>query len=318
MATYPLGRSRYALLVAALLVLCPGVQARQNAADAKGALLRCDPWTVIKAIDGRSHEIKALQAGAFTDCEVPLSPGRHSLKVCFEANRLQMTGAANVLHVHRCDQDQELAFDAYAGSIHRIKLRIENPFTASIEDVTSTEADLPPSPTVNKSRRVPKAERKSTILVRTSGELPSFLGGSVQNLWFKASRMQQAFGGSREMRPEANGYFTGQVSNGDTLAIRRVLAGELTAFICDSAVPVYEDVPGGRVLYLGDYSFDTSPGGRRFTVSYDEEGARRFMQAHHPEWAGRFETARFRQLRVPEPCLLLPAANRLMLAPGGR
>ena len=137
----------------------------------------------------------------------------------------------------------------------------------------------------------------------------------MQHLWFKASRMAQAFSGTDKMRAETDGYFTGTVGNGDTVSLRYLETEGLPAFVCDTEVPVYEDLPGGRVLYLGDYHLKSGTTGGKFTVTWDLESARRFLQAHHPALVDKLELADSRELRVPEPCLLISEKQRLRRAP---
>ena len=65
---------------------------------------------------------------------------------------------------------------------------------------------------------------------------------------------------------------------------------------------MYEDLPGGKVLYLGDYHFEGSAGARRFTVTHDVEAARAFLRANHPDMLDKLVVADFRMLRTPELC----------------
>lgn len=281
------------------------------------ALLRCDPWTVIKAIDGRARKVSALQGGAFTDCEIPLSAGRHVVKVCYEGRSLTISGTGSLTTIYRCDQDRLVEFEAAEAHVYRLRLSLETGFAPNIEDVTETERDVRPSPTANKSRRgLSKDQRESMVLMRVSGGgEPALLAGTVQHLWFKASRMAQAFSGTDKMRAETDGYFTGTVGNGDTVSLRHLESEGLTAFVCDTEVPVYEDLPGGRVLYLGDYHLESGTAGGQFTVTWDLESARKFLQAHHPALVDKLELADSRELRVPEPCLLISEKQRLRRAP---
>ena len=58
------------------------------------------------------------------------------------------------------------------------------------------------------------------------------------------------------MRGEKDGYFTDKVSNGDSLGIYYMFHQEGSVwsrsfdYVCDTELPVYEDLPGGKVLYL--------------------------------------------------------------------
>jgi hypothetical protein len=290
------------------------VHARVDAqTSTSGALLRCDPWTVITAIDGRARKISALQGGAFTDCEIPLAAGRHAVKVCYEGRGYEISGSGNVQTIYRCDQDRLVEFDVADAHVYRLRLSLATGFAPAIEDVTATEREVPATPTSNKSRRgLPKEQRESMVLLRASGNAePAFMAGSVQHLWFKASRMRQALSGPEKLRAETDGYFTGTVRNGDTVSLRHMQTEGLAAFVCDTKVPVYEDLPGGQVLYLGDYHVESGPAGRQFTVTWDLESARKFLEARHPELANKLQLAASRELGVPEPCLLIPANQRL-------
>jgi hypothetical protein len=306
--------TRMAFMAMPLLLM----HARADAqADPSAALLRCDPWTVIKAIDGRARKVSALQGGAFTDCEIPFSAGRHVVKVCAEGLGLAMSGTTNVLTHYRCERDRLVEFEAFDQHVYRVKLSLETGFSPTIEDVTATERDVAPSPTANKSRRgVPAAQRESKVLVRVSGGgEPAFLQGTVRHLWFKASRMRQAFSGPDELRAQTDGYFMGTAGIGETISLRSIVKDGMPAFVCDTEVPVYEDLPGGRVLYLGDYHLEAGPAGPRFEVTFDLEAARKFLESHHPALVDRLEPAASRDLRVPEPCLLIPGEQRLRRRP---
>jgi hypothetical protein len=156
------------------------------------------------------------------------------------------------------------------------------------------------------------------VLVRSSErDEPAFLTGDVQHLWFKAHTVRQALAGPSKMRKEKDGYFTDKVSNGDNLAIHYMFhqAGSVWSrsfeYVCDTELPVYEDLPGGKVLYLGDYRFEsTVEGGTRFTVTHDVEAARNFLRANHPELADKLIVADFRMLRTPELCGIHPGRLR--------
>jgi hypothetical protein len=143
------------------------------------------------------------------------------------------------------------------------------------------------------------------MLVRASErDEPAFLTGDVQHLWFKANTWRQALTAPSKMHSEKDGYFTDKVSNGDNLGIHYMFhqAG------CETELPVYEDLPGGKVLYLGDYHFDGASGSRRFTVTHDVEAARNFLRANHPDLIDKLVVADFRMLRTPELCGVRPGS----------
>lgn len=277
-------------------------------ADASGAILRCDPGSRIDGIDGDGRYVVASYSSSFNDCELRLPAGKHVVKACYEVTAGgSMTTVAGTI---KCDQARDLAFDAVGGKVYRLRLTLAREWKAWIEDVTLTEANVPASPQVNKSRRdLPKDQRKSMVLVRASErDEPAFLTGDVQHLWFKTHTLRQALAGPSKMRSEKDGYFTDKVSNGDNLGIYYMFHQEGSVwsrsfdYVCDTELPVYEDLPGGKVLYLGDYHFEGSAGARRFTVTHDVEAARAFLRANHPDMVDKLVVADFRMLRTPELC----------------
>ena len=151
-------------------------------ADASGAILRCDPGSRIDGIDGDGRYVVASYSSSFNDCELRLPAGKHVVKACYEVTAGgSMTTVAGTI---KCDQARDLAFDAVGGKVYRLRLTLAREWKAWIEDVTLTEANVPASPQVNKSRRdLPKDQRKSMVLVRASErDEPAFLTGDVQQL----------------------------------------------------------------------------------------------------------------------------------------
>ena len=296
----------------ALLLMSSAIPA-QEAAD---ALLRCDPGSRIDGIDGDGRYVVASYSSTFNDCELRLPAGKHVVKACYEvsAGGSLETGPDTI----KCDQARDLAFDAVAGKVYRLRLTMGRNWKAWIEDVTLAEANVPASPQVNKSRRdLPKDQRKSMVLVRASErDEPAFLTGDVQHLWFKTHTLRQALAGPSKMRGEKDGYFTDKVSNGDSLGIYYMFRQDGSVwsrsfdYVCDTELPVYEDLPGGKVLYLGDYHFDGGSGSRRFTVTHDIEAARNFLRANHPKLVDKLVAAEFRMLRTPELCGIHPGRLR--------
>ena len=312
-----MGRFTTAFAALALLAL-HSVAAAQAPGGSGEAMLRCDPGTRIDGIDGDGRYVVASLSATFNDCEILLPPGKHVVKACYE-----LTGGGLSPEMIKCDANRELTFDAVAGGVYRLGLRIspDRTWKAWIDDVTATEANVPPSPEVNKSRKdLSKDQRKSMILVRSSErDEPAFLKGDVLHLWFRMKDLRQALGSPSKMRREKDGYFTDKVSNGDSLAIYYMFHQEGSAFsrsfqyVCDTELPVYEDLPGGKVLYLGDYQFESVMGGWQFKVTQDIEAARNFLRANHPELVDKLVVADYRMLRTAEICGIHP--GRLRIAP---
>ena len=310
--------ARITIVLAALSMLASHSAAFGQAPHAGDAVLRCDPGSRIDAIDGDGRYVVTSYGPTFNECDIHLPPGKHVVKSCYE-----LIGSGAVPETLTCDQKRDLEFNAVAGNVYRLRLTISptRVWKTWIEDVTATEANVAASPQANRSRKdLPKDQRKSIVLVRSSEhDEPAFLKGDVTHLWFRMKDSRQTFSGPSKMHGEKDGYFTDKVSNGDSIAIYYMFHQEGSAFsrtfdyVCDTELPVYEDLPGGRVLYLGDYHFElTVAAGRRFTVTHDVEAARNFLRANHPDLVDKLVVADYRTLRTPEICAA--KAGRLRMA----
>jgi len=279
-------------------------------ADATGAILRCDPATVIKDIDGawKSYYNAGHMAG-FKECAIPLSAGSHKIEVCYDASI--GTGAMFSLEAV-CGSDRELTLEAQAGHTYRVRLDLKREWNAWIEDVTETEAGLSyeeppkkPKPTGSKK------DRETTLILRAT---PAFalLGlqkGVIRGKWFTVG----LFGGmgpvnfSRKGVPD--GYHVFKAYAGDTLAFTSgqmmtgsVVNGRGMSPCNDFPVRVYEDIPAGKVLYLGHLTFAEVPGGYTGVYSDELDEARAYIDSHYPELAGRLEAAPFREAPTANIC----------------
>ncbi len=71
----------------------------------------------------------------------------------------------------------------------------------------------------------------------------------------------------------------------------------------DFPVRVYEDIPAGKVLYLGHVTVSKAPLGYVAAFSDDDLAeARAYIDAHHPELAGRLEAFPYREARTANVC----------------
>jgi hypothetical protein len=312
---------RFTVVLTILVVLAPpSIALGDEAGGTETVVLHCDPGSRIDGIDGDERYVIASYGPTYKDCEIQLPPGKHVVKACYA-----LTGPGPVPEILTCDKNRGLEFNASPGSVYRLRLQITpaRVWNTWMEDVTATEAHVPASPVINKARKdLPKDQRKSTILVRASErDEPAFLKGEVQHLWFRMKDLRQAMSGPSKMHREKDGYFTDKVSNGDSLAIYYMFHQDGSAFsrtfeyVCDTELPVYEDLPGGKVLYLGDYRFEkAADGGRRFTVTHDVEAARNFLRANHPDLVDKLVVADYRVLRTSEICGIRSGRLRMATA----
>jgi hypothetical protein len=280
------------------------------AADTSGAILRCDPATVIKDIDGawKSYYNAGHMAG-FKECAIPLSPGKHAIKVCYDASI--GTGAPISLEAV-CGHDLELTLDAQAGHTYRVKLGLARDWKAWIEDVTESEAGLSyDEPPAKPKPTGPKKDRETTLIMRATPTyaMMGLQKGVIRGKWFTVGRL----GGVKLLHVSnagvPDGFHVYKAYAGDTVAF--TWAGMMTGSIfsrrgtgpCgDFPVRVYEDLPAGKVLYLGDLTFAEAPGGFTGAYSDDLAGARAYLESHYPDLAGRLEAAPFREALTTSIC----------------
>lgn len=280
------------------------------AADPAGAVLRCDPATLIKRIDG---DLKAYHnAGngtSYEECEIPLAPGAHTISVCYD---VVPAGAGPVVIGGVCSENRELAVNAEAGHTYRIKLSFRKEWTARIEDVTVTEADLSYARATDKPKPTGSKKERETILILQATPEYAFLTlqkGVPQGKWFT----RDVYGGLKPFdystKGMPGGFHVVRAYAGDSIAVTngKLLTGSIFVpkFVVpcgDFPVRVYEDIPAGKVLYLGHLSINESPPGYVGEYSDNIDAARTYLRAHYPDYAERLEPAKYRIMKETEVC----------------
>jgi hypothetical protein len=279
-------------------------------ADVSDAILRCDPATEIRKIDGDSK--RAYSAGfgqTFRECAIPLSPGSHKLEVCYDNE-----GSAGYLYAYTvCKPNFEVTIDAKPGRTYRLKLDFHAPWKAWVEDVTESEADLsyeepPKKPKPSGSKK----DLETYLVLRATPEHAVLMlqRGVIRGKWFDPfmTGLPKLLGFSRKGVPD--GYHVFRAQGGDTLAFvagqmmtGKVLEIKQVNSCGDFPARVYENIPPGKVLYIGHYTIQDAPGG--YVGSYRDDDlaeARTYIDSHHPELAGRLEAAPFRTALTPNLC----------------
>jgi hypothetical protein len=295
-------------LLALLVVVWAG--ANPVRAESAGAILRCDPATVIKKIDGDAHRGHWADYGAlFKECAIPLSPGIHELQVCYDASS---GGGMSTLEVV-CRQDRELTIDAQPGRTYRLKINMFGEWKAWIDDVTEAEAGLSydeppqkPKPTGSKK------DREAIIVMRATPEHAA-LGlqkGVIRGKWFDVGRFGALKLTNFTTKGTPDGYHVFRAYGGDTVAFTSAQMMNTSVFKLQQVVPcgsfpvrVYEDIAPGKVLYVGHVTIKGEPGS--FTGAYSDElaEARAYIDSHYPELTGRLEAAPFREALTANVCL---------------
>jgi hypothetical protein len=284
-------------------------------AQSDGAMLRCDPGTVIKDIDRSWKSYYGASHGAgFKECAIPLSPGSHAIQVCYAVTTggASSVGGVMVVNEATCGRSRELKIDAHPGRTYRVKMDFAGDWRAWIEDVTEVEAGLsyeepPPKPKPGGSKK-----SSETILVLRATPGYAMLGlqkGVIRGKWFDVGQFGavKLFNVSRKGVPD--GYHVYRVHGGDTVAFAsgQMMIGsvlEIRSIVPCGEFPirVYEDIPPGKVLYLGHLDFRDAPGGYVGAYSDELDEARAYLDSHRPELSGRLEAARFREALTPNIC----------------
>jgi hypothetical protein len=301
-------------LLSLLLVLASALTLPAHA-QSGDAILRCDPGTLIKDIDGGWKSYYAAGHGAgFKECAIPLTPGRHQIQVCYSVSLggATMVGGSMIANEATCGRSRDFTLDSQAGRTYRVRMNFSADWQASIDDVTELEAGLtyddpPPKPKRSGSRK----DEETLLILRATPDY-TMLGlqkGLIRGKWFTVGQFGalKLFGVSRKGVPD--GYHVFRAHAGDTFAFTsgQLMTGsilEIKSIVpCgDFPVRVYEDIPAGKVLYLGHLTFERAPGGYAAAYSDDLDEARAYIDSHRPDLAGRLEAAPFREARTANIC----------------
>lgn len=143
----------------------------------------------------------------------------------------------------------------------------------------------------------------------------SVFPGSIKDGRFHQNQIRSAavFGA-----PE-NGFVVGKASVGDTLAVTNirvvkdksdVLGADFTA--CNDAKTMVFNIPGGKVLYLGNVEYKF--GNKQLTVKYrqDLDSAKKFINENYPNLRGRLQSWDYQLLQTNASCtntIYVPAVH---------
>jgi hypothetical protein len=274
------------------------------AADNPPAILRCDPALFVKAIDGDKKK-RVSPADTSEDCNVSLTPGRHSLEVSFEWSH----SAALVEMSWSSHEDASVDFEAVAGRIYRLKGTLIPSWKAWVEDVTTEESvlrDLLPAP-----KQKSKTRNSAVVVARLAPRDVVVVGyqGGTKGPWLWASKFlglyikKEAQGSTdlafAEVDDGTSFGVTSAVTNGNAFSLNKN-RGDVCG---ETRVPVFEKLTGGKVYYLGSFDYAVVPTGLEFTLTQkDMESVRQQLRADRPELADALEPATFRMSRVRRPC----------------
>lgn len=216
----------------------------------------------------------------------------------------------------KCEQNRSVTIDARAGRSYRIKFKLAHDWKAWAEDVTESEAGFSFAEPAKKPKpEGSKKDRETFLVVRATPTYAWLIynRGVVFGKWFLARGLNSIRSKGQSTKGVPEGYHIMRVSAGDTVAMTggRMMIGSM--FVAKNINPcgnyplrVYEDIPGGKVLYLGNLTLTDAPGG--YTEQYidDLAEARAWLDAHEPELAGRLEVTSYRVLSTPYICYGFP------------
>lgn len=274
-------------------------------AGADRALLRCDPGAQIRSIDGDSNR-KVSNVG-LADCAIALTPGAHAVRATFSWSDSDWLSE----NTWSANGEREVSVDAAGGHIYRLKFDFTSESWASIVDVTREEAGLPSFPAADSAtiRSLPKERRTTTVVARISPER-SFLmklRGATDGIWFRESSSSAVLHRQMLRSQPAGAYILSTADAGENFVLDVAMFRKLGVWnACgDDVLPVFENTPGGAVLYLGEFGMEPRKGGGlRVAMSQTElEQARDWLRMKRPNLADELQRASFRLVRIPRPCL---------------
>src|SRR5262245_47182107 len=275
-------------------------------AGAEDAILRCDPGSIIKTVDG-DKSLRNANVFGDHDCAIRLSAGAHTVSVAYQWS------ASDFMfnYYDHSPADIDVAIDAKPDRIYRIKIKMGDPWAAWVVDVTADEAGLPthPSPKRADFKHLSKAERQVTLVMRIapSDVVLAVRDGSTEGIWFRGGYGQSAY------YSEDESEFAIRTANvGENISMLYAATGAkrwgtkdkyLSPACGETRVPVFENLPAGKVLYLGHYDFEVLPPALRMTFTQDGMAeAREYLRQHRPELADQLELASYRMVRLARPC----------------
>jgi hypothetical protein len=221
----------------------------------------------------------------------------------------------NTTTTARCDKDQQVSFDAAASRIYRLRVRMGDNWRAWVDDVTDAEAVFWATERPRKPKPANKADRKSTLILEVSPDhaIPRFYRGTILGPWFVPAQFELKAKNTGIAKAAPDGFVVVEADAGDSLTIThiRLLVGSVFMpkqyFACDQYQSrVFEDIAGGKVLYLGHLKLDGNAYEQKTTWADDIDAARQYVDAHFPKLAGKLEPTPFTTRPLPERCALYP------------
>ena len=130
--------------------------------------------------------------------------------------------------------------------------------------------------------------------------------GSTDGIWFRESyESARWYRGPLIRSASAKDFIVTSADSGENFILVASMRKFGAANPCnDYPVPLFENTPGGRVLYLGTIQLEPVDGAIRASLTQsDIEEAREWLRINQPDLADALEPAPYRMARVPQPCL---------------